>query len=255
RSTVLKHLISANQRYYHTIVSSGEPGCDGEGRVSLSVSGTVDPALLSYAWYKVSGPDGLFAPLVEYGGEVSLSAGGDFAVVVNLPDGCADSLYKSVKPMERKCACEDLKYTVTATPLGCGGENGALTFTLHDQDHTIESLSWTYRGERIGAEAALTGLAQKGLYTLNAYVDAGGERCRVDTEALLESAPPIQVSLAGGVAPSCSGLADGYVHVSVNGGSGKYAFEDPLGNPLDIESLASGEYTIVVRDRNHACHA
>lgn len=255
RSTVLKHLISANQRYYHTIVSSGEPGCDGEGRVSLSVSGTVDPALLSYAWYKVSGPDGLFAPLVEYGGEVSLSAGGDFAVVVNLPDGCADTLYKSVKPMERKCACEDLKYTVTATPLGCGGENGALTFTLHDQDHTIESLSWTYRGERIGAEAALTGLAQKGLYTLNAYVDAGGERCRVDTEALLESAPPIQVSLAGGVAPSCSGLADGYVHVSVNGGSGKYAFEDPLGNPLDIESLASGEYTIVVRDRNHACHA
>jgi len=254
-SLTLEHLISANQRYVNTLVSSGQLTCDNEGRVILSVSSTIAPELLSYAWYKVSNPGGLFAPMMETGPEVSLSAGGDFAAVLGLPNGCADTLYKSVKSREKECGCKSIQYQISAGAMGCNGESGSLTFALDEETYTIDSLAWSYGGQRVGTSASLTGLSDKGLYALDAHVRTGSGNCRINTDILLESAAPIRLSNIRGVAPSCYGLADGRISLQVNGGSGKYSFEDSNGNPLSLSSLTSGTYTVVVKDRNNACQA
>jgi hypothetical protein len=254
-SLTLEHLISANQRYVNTLISSGRLSCESESSVKLAVSSTIAPELLTYAWYKVSNPGGMFAPMVETSPEVSLSVGGDFAVVLSLPDGCSDTLYKSIKIIEKECACKSIQYQVNAGAMGCNDESGSLIFALDEEIYTIDSLAWLYGGQRVGTLASLTGLSDRGVYTLDAYVRSADGSCRINTDVLLESAGPIRLSNIQGIAPSCYGLTDGRISLQVNGGSGKYSFEDSNGNPLALSSLGSGTYTVVVKDRSNACQA
>lgn len=123
-----------------------------------------------------------------------------------------------------------------------GARDGSLSLTIADGEEPYTIL-WSDQSTGL----SLSGLAA-GAYSVVVRDQSGAE---VVLEETITQAAPISVS--GNSTPaSCSGAADGAIDITVSGGAGQIRFSWSEGSQTeDLQSLASGTYTVTVTDENN----
>lgn len=130
--------------------------------------------------------------------------------------------------------------TISTTPVPCtDGAGGALEATVAGGVAPF-GYAWS-----TGASVPqITGLGP-GAYTLT-VTDVTG--CAVVTSALLPNPPPLIAQISPSISPSCFGVADGQLGVSISGGLPPYEYIWSTGDTLPALTLPAGEYEVTVTD-------
>jgi len=231
--------------------------CNGgnEGFINLTISGGNEP--INIAW---TGPNGFISndPSLE-----NLEAG-DYEVRITDQNGCQiSSSYTLTEPE----SLELVELTEEKENVGCFGQEtgklgvslsgpsaGPYLFSLENQDGSITrnappttDINWIVENLPAGS------------YTVQ-VTDANG--CYQELNGLEITEPEFGVRIESTELSSfnefnisCFGQADGFIEVTVSGGSGNYTYDwtGPEGfssNELSIYSLGPGVYQLTVTDQN-----
>lgn len=133
-----------------------------------------------------------------------------------------------------------ISLNISATPVPCtNGIGGALEVAVSGG---VEPYGYAWStGASIPAIANL----EPGTYGLT-VTDVTG--CSVTTAAVLPNPPPLVAEADPLISPSCFGVADGQLGVSVSGGLPPYTYAWSTGDTLPILTLPAGEYSVTVTD-------
>ena len=212
-----------------TISNVTQVSCNGgtNGSVTVSMSATAATSY-TYTWL----PSGGSAATAS-----GLSAG---TYTVNVVDnfGCTATANAAVtEPLP-------LVLTLTSTNVSCnGGSDGTIT-----SNTTGGTVSYNYVWSHGASTANVSGLPI-GTYTLN-ITDAKG--CLATANVTLSQPTPLAITPV--VTNANCNQADGSFSVTATGGAGGYSYSLNGGlfiNPGTFNSLASGTYTVSVRDGNN----
>ncbi|MDT8401059.1 MAG: gliding motility-associated C-terminal domain-containing protein [Bacteroidales bacterium] len=215
--------------------------CNGLTDGVIRISGTGGLAPYSYS---LNG-----APYQSSGEFTALSAG-DYDISVIDDNGCSrDTLITIIDPGVLSYSLDDV------THCSCfGAKDGSINISISGGTQPY-LVNWTGPGGFTSSEEDLAGISA-GLYTLN-LTDAN--YCdNFILEVIITSPPqivitPVSMSDYNGYGVSCYGETDGYINVSVSGGTGalSISWEGPGGfssSSEDISGLEAGTYTITVTD-------
>ncbi len=139
-------------------------------------------------------------------------------------------------------------FNTANTPVSCfGGSNGTATVTT---TQGFGPFTYTWSPGTLPATASQTGLAA-GTYSVTVADVNGCERVKTITVGT----PAAFVSSAVPTDPSCNGVSDGSIDVTVSGGTPPYEYSSNAGNTYQssssLNNLAAGTYTVWVRDDNN----
>ncbi|RCW32700.1 gliding motility-associated-like protein [Marinilabilia salmonicolor] len=248
--------------------------CNGEstGSVRLSVTGGTGLYIINYGTVSDSW-DGLNDYTVT-----GLSAGSYTFEVVD-DNGCSSTESVtitepdpfSVSVTDYGIECEDLTSGYVNFDVSGGLDDGAGNYTYHvrvvrqenNQVYISNDVTVAAQPETISSDALIAGADKliEGTYTLQVY-DANSSdpsNCMFETQFSLENIT-IEDTL---VHPTCSGLDNGSIDITVSGGSGVYNYtwydgSIAPGNELssitnEIIDLSPGTYFVEVEDDNEGC--
>jgi len=219
-----------------SILTATEPRCNSQRNGRITINATGGSAPYTYTW------DGAVA-----GNTPSASAlgAGTYCVTVSDTRGCEQSVCREL--IEPEVLSIEFNRT---RPVSCAG---TLTGAIYpDVFGGTEPYQYRWTGTNPTYNSFLEELENVGAnrYCLQ-VTDVRG--CRVLECFDLQEPLPIVVNVTTQQGPSCTGVSDGLISVSVSGGDGAYIFTwvGPGGftsSQQDINDLASGTYNLVVED-------
>lgn len=215
--------------------------CNGltDGVISISGTGGLEPYLYSFNG----------APYQSSGEFTGLTAG-DYQLSVLDDNGCSrDTVLTIIEPGVFTFTLDNVTHCTCF-----GSKDGAISISISGGTQPY-LINWTGPNDFSSDQEDLSGLSA-GTYTLS-LTDAN--YCDNFTlEVVITSPPqivitPVGVSDYNGYGVSCYGETDGYINVSVSGGTGalSISWEGPGGftsSDEDISGLEAGTYTITVTD-------
>lgn len=217
-----------------------------DGSIALSVSGATPP--YTYGW---SGPNG-FSSTDE---DIFGLGAGLYTVTVTDANGCTTAeAWTLTAPAALNVMAIAPKHN--GTEISCaGGSDGAIDATVFGGTSPF-TYAWTGPNGFSSTSADLTSLVA-GTYTLT-VTDANG--CTDVATVTLEEPAPITTSIAlsqtaSGDAITCHGVSDGFIDLSLSGGSAPWSvtWSGPNGftaTGSDLTNLVAGTYSATVVDAN-----
>jgi gliding motility-associated-like protein len=213
-----------------TISNVTQVNCNGgaDGSVTVSMSATAATSY-SYAWAPSGGTSATASSLTA----------GTYTVTVTDNFGCISTANAAVtEPLA-------LTLSLTSTNVSCNaGSDGTITSTTNGG-----TLSYTYAwSPSVGSTSNISGLPI-GTYSLT-VTDA--HTCTVTANVTLSQ--PTALSITPVVVNANCNQSDGSFTVTGAGGAGGYSFSLNGGtfiNPGNFTGLASGTYTVAIRDGNN----
>jgi gliding motility-associated-like protein/uncharacterized repeat protein (TIGR01451 family) len=144
----------------------------------------------------------------------------------------------------------------SSNPTSCGIDNGTITITATPSvglQYSINGINWQSSGQFANLQAG----------SYNVYVRYGTGLCNVAytlNPVILTSASSVQILTTIAVNPTgCSGLNNGSITISANGGVGPLQYSKDNGLTYQFSNiftnLGGGTYNIVVKDANGICKA
>lgn len=136
-----------------------------------------------------------------------------------------------------------LSASLQKTDASCfGARDGSLSLIIDDGEEPYDIL-WSDQSTGL----SLAGLAA-GAYSVVVRDQSGAEIVLEETITQAEA-----IAVSGSSTPaSCSGAADGTIDINVSGGTGQMRYTWSDGSETeDLQSLASGSYTVTVTDENN----
>ncbi len=218
-----------------SVVSVARPACFGEGNGSAVVAASGGSGSFSYQWND---------PLAQIGNTAfNLAAGSYFVTITDNASGCfrVQEVVVANPPLLTLA-------TVSTTPARCAGQNNGAATVAANGGTGAYSFAWNDPAGQISAEA--TGLAAASYWVT--VTDARG--CTASTQVSITQPQPLVAQITTVNAPLCFGQNNGDASVTVNGGTPPYSYlwNDPaLQSTAAAQGLASGSYTVVVRDANN----
>ncbi len=215
------------------------PSCPGEddGAIALDITGGLAP-------YNVTWLD---ADSLEIGTGFDLNdlPAGTYIFIIEDAFSCSvEGEFELPEP-------EVLEVDAEVFNVTCAGLNDGEIIVEISGGNLPYSTFWTGPNGFTSTAESLTGLAP-GSYELT-YGDASA--CSAQATFVIEPATPIQIVFEDISAASCLSISDGSISISVSGGTTPYTFEWTADNGFesneqDIDSLATGIYSLVVSDEN-----
>ncbi|MEO8069294.1 MAG: choice-of-anchor L domain-containing protein [Flavobacteriales bacterium] len=232
-----------------TLAVSGNV-CDGtdDGAIDLSLNGGTGPYTTTW-----TGPNG-FSSSNE---DITALAGGTYTVSVSDAGTCSGTWGATI------AASQPYGFDLYVSDYGnfhipCSGDSsGVIEVDLTGGAGPL-NIVWTGpNGFTANNLTDLSGLVA-GDYTVN-IIDANG--CALDsTITLTEPATAVGATLSAALFPSgtnvsCNGVSDGFIDLSVMGGTAPYLFDwrgpdSTIFSTEDISGLVAGTYELVVTDTN-----
>jgi gliding motility-associated-like protein len=177
--------------------------------------------------------------------------------------------FVNMTELESECISNDILFEITEPNevISSNTTNDALCFDGSDGSITIEINGGTppystFIGNDINANIATQTGSSINFNNLNAgnyfYTIIDNNGCLVNGDEvffLIEDAPELTVNLDENNGVSCDNAQDGFINISVNGGTPNYTyswFNDDgfISNNEDISQIAGGTYTVNVVDGN-----
>lgn len=199
--------------------------CDGgtDGAIATNVTGGVSPYVIR------------LDNVVVAGDIINLSAG-TYTISATDANGCVDATTVVIQ--------EPTPFDVAAavTPVACQGDaSGAIDLTVLGA-----TPGYTYAWSNNATTQDINGLVA-GSYSVT-ITDANGCTFTDTYEITTNSAINI---VGAATSATCNGAATGAINISVEGGSGNYAFQwSNNATTEDLSGLVAGDYTVTVTDAN-----
>lgn len=207
---------------------------DNSGAIDITLDGVSGP--ITIVW---SGPDGFSSNDQSISG---LSAGSYTIVIIDEQNCITQEIFTVNEPAL-------LTLNVQVTPPDCNESNGMLTAVVSGGTAAADyTFLWTDEFNNIIGNSATLADLGPGTYTISVSDDNG---CTLsETIVLLDSDIAVDAVLSP---PSCNGIEDGSIEVTVSGGIPPYTlnWSGPDGFTSDqslIENLAAGDYLLSVTD-------
>ena len=199
--------------------------CNGQANGNAGILASGGTGAYTYAW-----GNGASTPLIA-----ALTAG-TYSYTVSDANGC--SVSDTIEVTEPQVLANSFTNVID---IACnGGSSGSATASL-----TGGTAPYNYAWSN-GASTVTIGSLSAGSYTVT--VSDVNSCSLIDTVTINQSASLI-VLVDTAIAPSCTGLSDGSVYVTVLGGSGNYNYNWSNGSTADsIVNVASGDYYLTVTD-------
>ncbi len=218
-----------------------------DGKATASVVGGV-PAY-TYAWYKLPNKT---TPIDGNVTTKSNLSGGNYFVTVQDGNGCRDTAYFGITPVN------PIKISIDTTAVSCyGGNDGTATITVSGGNvgQYKYELDGGSRTDITVNPFTLSTLTSK-TYTLSIFDDKG---CQKDTTFYIPSKTRISFQLDS-TDVTCFGGTDGSITISnISGGSRQYKYQLDGGAYIDlpatgvtIPNLPAKTYTVTVSDASSA---
>jgi len=200
--------------------------CNGGNNGSINLNVTGGTSGYNYNWN-----NGATTQLVT-----NLTAS-TYTVTVTDLNGCTATAFRTVTQPTQ------LRIVLTPTPTNCTGNTGRINLTV-----TGGTPAYSYLWSHGTTTQQVTNLTA-GNYTVT-VTDANG--CTATASGVVQTV----LTLSATVTPvSCNGAADGSIMVNIAGGIAPYSYsinggtnQSPSNNPLIINNLPAGFYTITVAD-------
>ena len=213
--------------------------CYGEddGSVDVSVIGGAMPYTFTL-------------PLVATGPNTATASGlvaGTYVFMVTDDNGCVAMATATVDEPTLLIA-----EIIDHTDISCEDEeDGSATVNA-----TGGTTPYTYLWDN-GETTAIALNLDEGVHTV-IVTDANG--CEATAEVLIEEPDELRLNLSDVIDVSCYGGSDGYIFVSLNGGTGPFTYKwsgtdpDPIDDAQDAQHIGAGIYSVRVIDAN-GCEA
>lgn len=240
-------IITINELPGILLLEHSDISCNGLTDGVIRISGTGGMAPYQYS---ING-----APYQASGEFTGLTAG-DYDISVVDDNGCSrDTIITILEPGVLTYTLDDI------THCSCyGAKDGSISISISGGTQPY-LINWSGPNDFTSSEADLHSISA-GVYTLN-LTDAN--YCNTFTLDVVITSPPqilitpVSISDYNGYGVSCYGETDGYINVSVSGGTGALiiSWEGPGGfssSSEDISGLEAGSYTVTVTD-DLACTA
>ncbi|NRT14507.1 gliding motility-associated-like protein [Flavobacterium sp. 28A] len=225
-----------------TVLADAEPTidpvtsiCYDGNEFTISIAGTVDPAIVGDATYSVNGS------AFQTGTDFTFNAAGTYNLVIKDGNGCTANVDYIVYPQL------DLKAAITKE-LDCTGTPDAIITLTTTGGNTTSPANYTYQvsyngGPTSGASETYTAtLAGDYLFTVT---DANNATACTTTVSISVDAIPTPTITPVVTDVSCNGGNDGTITVDVTGGIGPYTYV-LTSNPANTTGDLSGIYTGLV---------
>ena len=221
---------------------------DSTGVIEVSIDGATDP--LSVTW---SGPNGFTSTALALSGLIA----GDYTVTITDGNGCSlDSTITLTGPATPMAASLVAAVFPGGVNVAChGGASGSIDATIIGGDGPY-LFDWRGPDSAFYSTEDIAGLVA-GTYTL---MVTDTNSCAAS--ALITLTQPDSTVIdatigtyTGGANTSCSGMADGSISVSVNGGTPGLALQwsgpdNFVSDQAMLSGLSAGEYVLTVTDLN-----
>ncbi len=200
-------------------------GCAGgaNGSVDITIQGGVFP--YTYGWSNLATTE-----------DIHNVSGGNYSVTITDANGCSLTASFTVSEPVAMTA------SITPTPVSCfGGNDGAADLTVTDG-----TPPYTYLWSTFATTEDLTGLTAGNYVAI--VTDANG--CQKITTTTVTQ--PTQIVVSGIVTNlSCNSSSDGFIDVTVSGGTPGYTFAwSNSTSSEDQSNVVAGTYTVTVFDAN-----
>ncbi|MBE0392147.1 T9SS type B sorting domain-containing protein [Flavobacterium sp. PL002] len=211
------------------------PICYDGTAFTISIAGTVDPAIVGDATYSVNGS------AFQTGTDFTFNAAGTYNLVIKDGNGCTANVDYIVYPQL------DLKATITKE-LDCTGTPDAIITLTTTGGNTTPSANYTYQVSRNGGPTGpavnpyTATLAGDYFFTVT---DANNATACTTTVSITVEAIPTPTITPVVTDVSCNGGNDGTITVDVTGGVGPYTYV-LTSNPANTTGDLSGIYTGLV---------
>ncbi|GEM_PF-639286 len=203
-------------------VTATNPVCaDGTGSIDLIATGGVGN--LTYSWTNGATTEDISG----------LTAGG-YTVTITDANGCTITATAVI------VIPTALAITATSTNPGCDGTTGNISLSV-----TGGTAPYTYSWSNGSFEQNLNNVPA-GTYSVT-VADANG--CQATADATIDNIANISVSVDDSADPTCAGGTDGFINLSVSGGTAPYTYAWTNGATTeDISGLAAGIYAVTIAD-------
>ena len=222
-----------------TDVSTTNLSCHStNGNPNGSIEITSTGGTLPYSNYYISATNSNSSGIFN-----NLTAG-NYSVYVEDDNGCS-SIVTDVILSEPSPLTIDL---VSLADVNCdGGNDGQITVVANGGTQPYSNYTLAGASTSNSNNGIFTNLTA-GNYVVG-IVDANN--CTKTTDQTVTSPTPISTPILIATNPSCFGLEDGSIDLSVSGGTIPYTFDWSNGeNTEDIGYLSSGTYTVIITDEN-----
>ena len=204
----------------------------------LQLNSVVSGDNITYSW---SSNGGTFNSTTISNPTFTATSAGTYQIILTATNenGCSGTDTINITVNESLC---NLLVTGFVENASCAGNDGAIQLTVSDANGAI-SYQWSPSG--LGNTGSLTNLIP-GDYTVTVTDEEQCEAARtltVGSDSGINISPTIQQ-------PSCSGVNDGSITISVTGGSPGYTYNwsNNLPNAATVSNLAAGTYFLTVID-------
>ncbi len=238
-SQVFDHLISFNNNISIDSVLSTNPLCfnDINGIIDISVSGGTQP--YSFQWV---GP----GSFVSFDEDLTFLSAGNYNLIVQDIHGCFnDTIINLINP-------SPLSLSALTNNVVCNGDATGSIFLNPIGGTYPYSYNWY---NNFGFQSNIQDIIniEAGDYSLN-FIDDNG--CYLDTNFIVHEPDLLTITLDSLEDVDCHGDSDGFLNVSVLGGSLPYFYQwtGPGGfssSILNINNLSAGIYNLTVTDNNN----
>ncbi|NOU17155.1 MAG: T9SS type A sorting domain-containing protein [Bacteroidales bacterium] len=213
------------------------------GAISPTVTGGTNP--LSYLW---SGPSGYSSPSKNISGLIA----GSYTIKVTDVYNCTNESTFVVLQPTSKLTLD----TPSITPVSCFGDSTGQISIIASGGTSPYSYRLTGGGitPKVNANGLFTNLPAANSYSIT-VTDNNGCTATIGSITLTQPEQFI-LTVSGSNNPTCPGGSDGWVEVTVTGGTPPYSFSRdgntwiPASSPYRFETLIAGSYTFRVKDAN-----